>query len=119
MTTNIDNEELSAFIGSTLRAIKIGIDSAGIEVGHGPIGKDAFRMPKQVVFDVAVTIKQTDEASAGLKVQICGFGAGADGRIGSESQTVSRISFDVPWAYESWAQRLAGPRISESIGNND
>jgi hypothetical protein len=113
VATNIDNEELSAFIGSTLRAIKTGIDSAGIRVGNGPIGNDAFRMPKQVVFDVAVTVRHSDEASVGLKVQICGFGAGADGKLGSESQTVSRVSFDVPWAYESWAQRLAGPRVTE------
>ena len=120
MPDTVDNNELTAFIAQTLEAIGSGISGSGISQSYGPIGAEAFRMPKEVKFDIAVTAKHSAEAGGSLKIQVFGAGLDVGGKGGAEAQTVSRVQFTVPWHYESVFERLAGPsKGGETQEQND
>ena len=94
----VNNDELAAFVTSTLRAITRGIEEADGQVRKQKMsGYATFSMPNKVSFDIAVTAKRGDEVGGGLKVQVFSIGAKAS----SEDQTISRISFEVPWHFTS------------------
>ncbi len=104
-----DKNELTSFVAQTLKGIADGISSSGISQQNGPMGSDAFRMPQQVEFDIAVTAKHTSEAGGGFKIQVFGAGVDVGGKGADEAQTVSRVQFTVPWQYEGVLQRAIGP----------
>ena len=98
----VDNDELTAFVAATLRAISFGVTSAGVTAASSRReGHHSFDIPSKITFDIGVTAKRTSEAGGGLKVQVFSVGAGVDGKKVAESETVSRISFDVNWTYKS------------------
>ncbi|WP_043152685.1 trypco2 family protein [Sphingobium sp. Ant17] len=95
-TPPVDNDELAAFVASTLRAISIGVRTAQPDVlSTDEYGETAFDLPDKVAFDIAVTAKRNEEIGGGLKVQVFSIG----GKAANEDQTVSRITFEVPWHY--------------------
>ena len=101
---SVDNDELTAFVASTLNAIASGIDQASqASMKHSNNGHSSFEMPSKVVFDVAVTARRVNETDKGLKVEVFSIGAGAKGKNSVHSETVSRISFEVPWQYKRTA----------------
>ncbi|QPQ55541.1 hypothetical protein IC614_02760 [Allosphingosinicella flava] len=114
-SSSVDSDELAAFIASTLRAISVGVKQAHRDVAEPQRdGHATFQMPHKVLFDVAVAAKKVDELGGGLKVQVFS----ASGKRASEDQTVSRISFEIPWRFvdisaqptptlEELAERLA------------
>ena len=80
----INNEELAAFVTSTLNAIASGVRAVVAD------GYD-IELPEKVNFEVAVKATKSAEAGGGLKIQV--FTAGA--RRASEDEEVSRITFEV------------------------
>jgi hypothetical protein len=99
-SSDIDNDELRAFVGSTLRAIALGISDAQQTTNQTKdSGFSGYNMPKTVTFDVAVSAKRTGDAKAGFKVEVFSIGANAGGARSTESQSTSRISFEVPWGF--------------------
>ncbi|KFG91195.1 hypothetical protein BV98_000954 [Sphingobium herbicidovorans NBRC 16415] len=115
----VDSEELSAFVTSTLRAISTGITNAGVRAPKGIAGSFKYQMPKNVSFDVAVTVKHSNEAGAGLKVQVLGIGAGMGGSEAAEKNTVSRVAFEVPWVFETFHEAMFGPQADTGSVRND
>ena len=104
MSETVDNEELAAFVTATLTAIATGVETASNSATRQTRnGHSTFEMPNKVSFDIAVTAKRTTQGGGGLKVQVFSVGGGVDGRHASESETVSRISFEVPWHHKSTA----------------
>jgi len=100
VSESVDNEELTAFVAATLTAIASGVDAASSSsIRQSANGRSTFEMPNKVSFDIAVTAKRTTQGGGGLKVQVFSVGGGVDGRHASESETVSRISFEVPWRH--------------------
>jgi hypothetical protein len=94
-----DNEELKAFVSSSLRAIMAAVsnvrEAARAKSAHGT-GEWAFSPPDKVEFDVAVQAKRTGQTGGGLKVQVFSVGANARKDVAHENSTVSRIRFTVP-----------------------
>ncbi len=85
MVSEIQNEELAAFVTSTLNAIAYGTTSAN------QIGNWRFDIPNHVEFEVAVTATRSKEAGGGLRIQVFS----ADGKVRAENENVSRIRFTV------------------------
>lgn len=94
-----NNDELQAFVSSSLRAIMAAVSdvrvSARAESAHGT-GEWAFSPPDKVEFDVAVQAKRTGTTGGGLKVEVFSVGANAKKDVAQENSTVSRIRFTVP-----------------------
>lgn len=80
----IDNQELAAFITSTLNAIAGGVEAT-------KPGTRSFSVPGKVSFEVAVKAVRTAGAGAGLKLQVFS----AEGKAQKHDEEVSRVSFDV------------------------
>lgn len=107
----VDNEELTAFVASTLKAIAAGIEEASAtSLKQASNGYNTFEMPNKVSFDVAVSAKRSHESGKGLKVEVFSVGAGIKGAKASHSETISRITFEVPWQYTRTAPITSPPR---------
>ena len=95
----IEENELRIFVASTLDAIMAGISdaqpSARARSAHGT-GTYGFSAPKEVAFDVAVTVKRSGSKKGGIKVQVFSLGANAEADAASENSTVSRVQFTIP-----------------------
>jgi len=103
-SSNVDNDELRAFVASTLRAIALGIvDAQGSTNQSRTSGYTGYDMPRTVAFDVAVSAKRTGDKKGGFKVEVFSVGANAAGSTSTESHSTSRISFEVPWGYHQTA----------------
>jgi hypothetical protein len=101
--------ELKLFIANTLEAVLEGI-SAGqnllsrtititptTRVEGAPFPHDfMFGGPKEILFDVAVTVGRKKGKGGGLELKVMGVGANGKLESGSEKTTASRISFTVP-----------------------
>ena len=92
---SIDNEELTAFVTSTLNGIARGVESAASETRK-------FRVPGKVEFEVAVTATKTNEVGGGLKLQVFN----AAGKQASHGETVSRVKFEVTSESKNVRQRI-------------
>ena len=96
-----DNNELAAFVEATLKAISAGIRRASKELkdqtDEAEMVYDQFSAPNAIRFDVAISVKREDSSAGGLKLQVFSIGGGVDGKTALHSETVSRVSFDVPW----------------------
>ena len=98
--SDIDNEELRAFVASTLRAIALGIvDAQAVTNQERTTGYTGYDMPSKVAFDVGVAAKRTGGSKAGFKVEVFAVGAHLGGDISTERHSSSRIMFEVPWGY--------------------
>ena len=97
----IDNDELSAFVTSTLNGIAAGVESATSETRQ-------FTVPGRVEFDVAVTATKTSELGGGLKLQVFN----AAGKQGSLGETVSRVKFEVTTRVKDSGRRIENARGS-------
>jgi hypothetical protein len=96
----MNNDELSAFVSSTLRAIAAGVDEAAqMSRANKERGFSSFEMPDKVAFDVAVTARKSGEKSGGVKIEILRMGGGIEGKRSEGHETVSRIQFEVGWKY--------------------
>ena len=96
----MDNDELSAFVSSTLRAIAAGVDeAANLARQDKEKGHSTFEMPSEVAFDVAVTARQSGEKGRGVKIEIFKICGGLEGKQTEGHETVSRIQFKVGWKY--------------------
>ena len=80
----INNDELAAFVTSTLNAIAIGVESASTT-------NFAFVVPNSVSFEVAVRATKGSEAGGGFKLQVFS----AEGKRTAQDEEVSRITFEV------------------------
>ena len=98
----IDNEELTAFVTSTLNGIARGVEGAASETRK-------FTVPSKVEFEVAVTATKTNEVGGGLKLQVFN----AAGKQASHGETVSRVKFEVA----SQSKHATG-RIDYGDGDN-
>jgi hypothetical protein len=103
--------ELDEFISKTLQQIVDGVESArrakGNEivnptvVGIIPSGKSYVneRLIHYIDFDVAVTVQDSRDTQGGGKISVLGMNLGGKMDASTQSQTVTRIKFDVPLAY--------------------
>jgi len=95
----VEDNELRVFVASTLGAIMGGISdaqpNARTKSAHGT-GVYGFSAPKDVAFDLAVTVKRNGTKKGGFKVQVWSIGANAETDSSSENSTVSRIQFTIP-----------------------
>ena len=82
--------ELKEFIVQTMKGITEGMNDC--EKEGISIKKDHYN---DVVFDVAITVGNTAEGSAGGKLMIAGIGVGSEVRTQFESTAVSRINFHI------------------------
>ena len=97
--TNIDSDELTAFVAATLKAIAAGVEEAADQSSVQNNGfVYSFDMPEKVTFDIAVTAKRNLAGRGGLSVQIASIFSG-ESRVSHErgSEEISRIAFDVKW----------------------
>lgn len=101
----IQNEELAAFVTSTLNAIAFGV---GESVG---LGQMHFDVPKEVEFEVAVTATKSKEAGGGFKIQVFS----AEGKAAAEDEHVSRIRFTVGRVNSSMVGRLDTSVLKKGI----
>jgi hypothetical protein len=100
----VDNDELTAFVTSTLRAIAAGIAEASTaSLQREQRGHSSYEMPSKIAFDIAVTAKRSSESGKGLKVEVFSIGGDLSGKNVNHSETVSRITFEVPWSYKNTA----------------
>src|SRR5262249_33685975 len=88
--------EVDEFVRQTLEQIIRGVKGAhaqatGLGARVGSDGKTTL-----VEFDLAVTVNESGEASAGVGIIVLGVGIGAKGKRGSETSIVSRMKFSVP-----------------------
>lgn len=81
---SVNNEELAAFVVSTLNGIAAGVESASSET-------KSFSVPSSVKFEVAVTATKETELGGGLKLQVFN----AAGKNLKQDETVSRVIFEV------------------------
>jgi hypothetical protein len=96
----MNNDELSAFVSSTLRAIAAGVDDAAqTSRTNTEKGFSTFEMPDKVAFDVAVTARKSGEKGGGVKIEIYRLGGGVDAKRSEGQETASRIQFEVGWKY--------------------
>jgi hypothetical protein len=117
MTEEVNSDELSIFVSSTLKAIASGVADAQktqISSAHNT-GTFGFSSPKDIEFDVAVSAKQTGTGGAGLKVAVFGIGANAGGQLASENATISRIRFSIPTNFKEHPK--AAPSIPSTRGD--
>ena len=83
--SDIQNEELAAFVTSTLNAIAFGTAEAA------SVGTWRFDIPREIEFEVAVTATKSREGGGGLRIQVFS----AEGKARAENEHVSRIRFSV------------------------
>jgi hypothetical protein len=111
-----DNQELSAFIEATLKAISEGVRNATSEVRAATpttaLSHDEFRGPKTEDFDVAVSVRHQDGTKKGLSIGVQSVGGKFDKDSVEHSEKVTRVSFSVPWgsAYTEKGQEDAKRR---------
>ena len=91
----IDNDELTAFVTSTLNAIAGGVEASDSNTRR-------FKVPDRVSFEIAVKAVRTAGAGASLKLQIFN----ADIKKSDQNEEMSRVSFDVTSdSTSSWGPR--------------
>ena len=84
MSEQPNNEELAAFVTSTLNAIVGGVEAASSRT------KD-FKAPYKISFEVAVKAIKSKDAGGGFKIQVFS----AEVKASSKDEAISKISFDV------------------------
>ena len=90
----INNEELAAFVTSTLNAIAAGVGAATSDTHD-------FDLPNKIAFEVAVKATKNSEVGGGFKIQVFS----AEGKKASHDEAVSKITFEVSTA----SKNLRGP----------
>jgi hypothetical protein len=104
--SGFDGAELQLFVSETLKAVIEGIADADNAIappartawpGGTPM-KHTFKFdrPKDVSFDVAVTVTRKGGAKGGLKLEVLSVGANLGGETNREQSVASRVSFSVP-----------------------
>jgi hypothetical protein len=101
--------ELKLFIANTLEAVLEGISegqnllsrtitiSPTTRIEGAPFPYDfMFGGPKEILFDIAVTVGRKKGKGGGLELKVLGVGANGKLDSGSEETKASRISFTVP-----------------------
>lgn len=101
--------ELKLFIANTLEAVLEGISegqnllartitiSPATRIENAPFPHDfMFGGPKEILFDIAVTVGRKKGKGGGLELKVLGVSANGKLDSGSEETTASRISFTVP-----------------------
>jgi hypothetical protein len=104
--------DLKTFVSTTLVQIVEGVADAIRQVSErkiagaiNPMPEDYLRgQAKDVQFDVAVTVTDTSEGSAGAGIKVASFiEIGGKGSKATTSEAVSRIQFSVPVAVPATA----------------
>lgn len=105
--------QLDEFIKSTLRQIIHGVrdaqkelaaDGAAVNptVRSAPAGRlvhSTGTILQDVEFDIALTVSETDQSGAGVRVGVAWIGGKVDAGSNRERSEVSRIKFVVPVAF--------------------
>ncbi|TAN46369.1 MAG: hypothetical protein EPN26_15245 [Rhodospirillales bacterium] len=100
-----DDMELKDFISSSLVQIVEGVQAALDAVGNNHtsgakinpmVAHGAHTNPKDVEFDIAVTVTGGANLNGKVGIKIASFQVGGGGEKKSETQAVSRIKFAVP-----------------------
>lgn len=108
--------QLDEFVKTTLAQIVTGIREAQKEVAMhgGAVNPGVDRVPtsqlvreidgqftllRDVEFDVALTVTESDRSGAGLRVGIAWVGGNVEGGSNRQHSEVSRIKFVVPVAF--------------------
>jgi hypothetical protein len=103
--------QLEEFVRDTIRQVILGIQAArdglqqdGIWAAINPVWKDSVLGPGHVLqmeFDVAVTVAEGSQTEVGgglkLGIQVVGLGLGAKDKSSTETSSVSRVKFSVPY----------------------
>lgn len=103
--SEIQNEELAAFVTSTLNAIAYGTAAAEV------VGNWRFEIPKEVEFEVAVTATKSKEVGGKLRIQVFS----ADGSARSQSENISKIRFCVSKVNNSNYQQIDLEKLSRGV----
>lgn len=105
MSDSINNDELAAFVTSTLNAISVGVADA-VE-----FGETKFDIASQIEFEVAVTATKAKEGGGGLKIQVFS----ADAKLSSENQHISRIKFSIQKVHKTNYRGLDRSHLTKGI----
>ena len=106
VSQEFDGDELQLFVSQTLQAVINGIAEAdktlappprtvfsgGMPMKH----KFKFDRPKDIAFDVAVTVTRKGGRKGGLKLEVLSVGGSAGAESSREQSVASRVSFNVP-----------------------
>ncbi|MEQ1726323.1 MAG: trypco2 family protein [Sphingopyxis sp.] len=84
MSEQPNNDELAAFVTSTLNAIVGGVEGASSKTKR-------FAAPYKINFEVAVKAVKSKEGGGGLRIQVFN----AEAKASSEHEAISKISFEV------------------------
>jgi hypothetical protein len=104
VSEQIDNEELAAFVSSTLNGIAKGVENSSADTR-------VFNVPIKVEFEVAVTATRSNDVSGGLKLQIFNVA----GKNNLSGETVSRVKFEVLSHSKGGSGRLDTSRLGGGI----
>jgi hypothetical protein len=94
VSETINNDELAAFVTSTLNAIASGVGAATSD-------SHEFDIPDQIEFEVAVKATKNSEVGGGLRIQVFS----AESKKGSQDEAISKITF----AVSTSSKRNRGP----------
>jgi hypothetical protein len=104
--SSVEENELQAFVTSTLTAIMRGIadaqPAARVASAHGT-GEYGFSAPDSVAFDIAVNARRTGSKRGGFRVEVFSLGANAGADSAVENSTVSRVQFTIPTKFKKQA----------------
>ena len=105
--------DLETFVSDTLVSIIVGVNKAQIKLGeagsYGMINPEREPVeysypPRDVEFDIAVTVESSAKGSASGGVQISVVRFGASGEVTDKDVAVSRVKFSVPVSFP-WTTR--------------
>lgn len=98
--------DLKTFVETTLIQIIEGsaaaisyVQNTDLNAKINPFSPQGFYSnPKDVEFDVAVTVTDAKSGGGGAGIKVAAFHVGGQGEVRVESQAVSRIRFSIPVA---------------------
>ena len=106
--------DLSVFVKEALVKVSTGVRDAQDELIEGerpvalvnPTASHAlYSDPRQVKFDIAVTVSEETKGAGGAKIQVLGLSIGGEGGVAKEAEMVSRIRFTVPVSFSHIPRR--------------
>lgn len=105
--------DLSEFVKSSLVQIIRGVSDAIAETQNDPsravinpsLERSTHSNPKEVIFDVAVTVQEENGMKGAGGIKVFGAEIGIDGGKKLSNTAVSRLTFSIPVAWPSVAQK--------------
>ncbi|WP_176595580.1 MULTISPECIES: hypothetical protein [Sphingobium] len=96
--------DLTTFISEAINGIVEGIAKGQaklapprtLRLGHPFAHSVCFSTPKEISFDIAVTVNRHSAGSGGAKIEVMGIGLGAKGEVARDNSITTRLAFAVP-----------------------